>query len=93
MAEVVVSDSLTGADTAPWTDTTTMVRRADAHDVATPDVRQPRAVERPARRRTRRRASPDIGGVVGDGLLAFDQAEPAPALQLLDVGRREGTTT
>jgi dihydrofolate reductase len=29
--KVVVSDSLTGDDTAPWTDTTTIVRRADAH--------------------------------------------------------------
>ncbi|MGH3680266.1 MAG: hypothetical protein ACRDT2_08450, partial [Natronosporangium sp.] len=28
--KVVVSDSLTGADTAPWTETTTVVRRADA---------------------------------------------------------------
>lgn len=31
--KVVVSDSLTEADTAPWTGTTTIVRRADAHDV------------------------------------------------------------
>lgn len=31
IGKVVVSDSLTGADTAPWTDTTTIVRRADAH--------------------------------------------------------------
>src|SRR6266545_1484131 len=29
--KVVVSDSLTEDDTAPWTDTTTIVRRADAH--------------------------------------------------------------
>ena len=29
--KVVVSDSLTTDDTAPWTDTTTIVRRADAH--------------------------------------------------------------
>jgi dihydrofolate reductase len=29
--KVVVSGSLTEADTAPWTDTTTIVRRADAH--------------------------------------------------------------
>lgn len=33
--KVVVSDSLTGAETAPWTETTTVVRRADApRDVA-----------------------------------------------------------
>jgi len=31
MHKVVVSDSLTENDTAPWTDTTTIVRRADAH--------------------------------------------------------------
>jgi dihydrofolate reductase len=29
--KVVVSDSLSAGDTAPWTDTTTIVRRADAH--------------------------------------------------------------
>jgi dihydrofolate reductase len=29
--KVVVSDSLTADDTAPWTDTTTIVRRPDAH--------------------------------------------------------------
>jgi dihydrofolate reductase len=29
--KTVVSDSLTADDTAPWTDTTTIVRRADAH--------------------------------------------------------------
>jgi dihydrofolate reductase len=29
--KVVVSDSLTEADTDPWTDTTTIVRRADSH--------------------------------------------------------------
>jgi dihydrofolate reductase len=29
--KVVVSDSLTADDTAPWTDTTIIVRRADAH--------------------------------------------------------------
>jgi dihydrofolate reductase len=29
--KVVVSDSLTADDTAPWTDTTTIVRRADTH--------------------------------------------------------------
>lgn len=31
LRKVVVSDSLTEADTDPWTDTTTIVRRADAH--------------------------------------------------------------
>ncbi len=32
LRKVVVSDTLTPADTAPWTDTTSIVRRADAHD-------------------------------------------------------------
>ncbi|MEX5720962.1 dihydrofolate reductase family protein [Geodermatophilus maliterrae] len=31
LPKVVVSDSLTPADTGPWADTTTIVRRADAH--------------------------------------------------------------
>ena len=31
LPKVVVSDSLTRADTGPWADTTTIVRRADAH--------------------------------------------------------------
>lgn len=31
LQKVVVSDSLNEDDTAPWTDTTTIVRRADAH--------------------------------------------------------------
>ncbi len=30
--KIVVSDSLTSDDTAPWTETTTIVRRKDAHD-------------------------------------------------------------
>jgi dihydrofolate reductase len=33
--KVVVSDSLTEDDTAPWTETTTIVRRADAHRAVT----------------------------------------------------------
>src|SRR3712207_503533 len=32
LRKVVVSDSLTQADTDPWADTTTIVRRADAHE-------------------------------------------------------------
>lgn len=31
MGKVVVSDSLTADNTAPWTDTTTIVRRSDSH--------------------------------------------------------------
>ena len=32
MAKVVVSDSLTSNDAGPWRETTTIVRRAEAHD-------------------------------------------------------------
>lgn len=32
LEKVVISDSLTDADLGPWTDTTRIVRRADAHD-------------------------------------------------------------
>ncbi len=98
IAKVVVSDSLTDADTAPWTDTTTIVGRADAHDAV---------------RGLKERDGGDIlvfgsgtlwndllaaglvdelhlmiGGVVGDGVRAFDST---PALRLLDVERREGS--
>ena len=64
--KVVVSDSLTDEDLAPWTNTR-IVRRADAHDAIAalkaggrprdPHVRQPRAVERPADHRPGRRAA------------------------------------
>jgi dihydrofolate reductase len=39
--KVVVSDSLTADDTAPWTDTTTIVRRADAHQAVADLKSQP----------------------------------------------------
>ena len=39
--KVVVSDSLTEDDTAPWTDSTTMVRRADAHQAVAELKNQP----------------------------------------------------
>jgi dihydrofolate reductase len=41
MRKVVVSDSLTSDDTAPWTDTTTIVRRADAHRAVAELKKQP----------------------------------------------------
>jgi dihydrofolate reductase len=98
IAKVVVSDSLTEADTAPWTDTTTIVRRADAHDAV---------------RALKEQEGGDIlvfgsgtlwndlltaglvdelhlmlGGVVGEGVRAFDST---PELRLTDVERREGS--
>jgi dihydrofolate reductase len=39
--KVVVSDSLTADDTAPWTDTTTIVRRVDAHQAVAELKAQP----------------------------------------------------
>ncbi|MPZ51808.1 MAG: deaminase [Acidimicrobiia bacterium] len=35
IAKIVISDSLTDDDTAPWTDTTTIVARAEAHSAVT----------------------------------------------------------
>jgi len=102
IAKVVVSDSLTEADTAPWTETTTIVRRADAHDAVQAlkehdggdilmfgsrtlwnDLLSAGLVDE---------LHLMIGGIVGDGVRAFDQADaPGPALRLLDVERRDGS--
>jgi dihydrofolate reductase len=99
--KVVVSDSLTTDDTAPWTGTTTIVRRADAH----------RAVAQ-----LRDRPDGDVlmfgsrtlwndllaGGLVdelhlmlgaavlGGGTPAFG-AGPVPPLRLLETRRRDGS--
>jgi dihydrofolate reductase len=99
--KVVVSDSLTADDTAPWTETTTIIRRADAH---------PRVAELKAR------PGKDIlmfgsrtlwndllaaglvdelhlmvgATVLGGGTPAFG-AGPFPPLRLVDVRRRDGS--
>jgi hypothetical protein len=39
--KLVVSDSLTADDTAPWTETSTIVRRADAHQAVAECKQQP----------------------------------------------------
>jgi hypothetical protein len=39
--KLVVSDSLTADDTAPWTGTSTIVRRADAHQAVAECKQQP----------------------------------------------------
>jgi dihydrofolate reductase len=67
--KVVVSDSITEKDTAPWTETTTIVRRNDAHRAVAELKEQPgediltfgsqNALERPALRRPGGRAPPD----------------------------------
>ncbi len=101
MRKVVVSDTLTAADTAPWTDTTTVVRRADRHAAV---------------RRLREEPGGDVlvfgsstlwgdlldAGLVdelhllvapvvlGAGIPAYGSGA-APAMRLVDVRRREGS--
>ncbi len=101
MHKVVVSDTLTAADTAPWTDTTTVVRRADRHAAV---------------RRLREEPGGDVlvfgsstlwgdlldAGLVdelhllvapvvlGAGIPAYGSGA-APAMRLVDVRRREGS--
>ncbi len=101
MRKVVVSDTLTAADTAPWTDTTTVVRRADGHAAV---------------RRLREEPGGDVlvfgsstlwgdlldAGLVdelhllvapvvlGAGIRAYG-AGAAPAMRLVDVRRRAGS--
>jgi dihydrofolate reductase len=99
--KVVVSDSLTEADTAPWTDTTTIVRRADAHQAVA------QLKERPGRdilmfgSRTLWNVLLAAGlvdemyvmlgaAVLGAGTPAFG-GTPVPSLRLLDVRRRDGS--
>ncbi len=99
--KIVVSDSLTDDDTAPWTDTTTLVRRADAHQAVA---------------ELKNRPGKDIvmfgshtlwndllaaglvnelylmvgAAVLGGGTPAFG-AGPTPQLQLTNTRRREGS--
>jgi dihydrofolate reductase len=87
--KVVVSDSLTEADTAPWTDTTTIRatcrcapgrRRTQGQArPGHPGVREPDPVERPAGRRLVDELHVMVGaGVLGGGTPAFG-AGPAAA--------------
>lgn len=101
LRKVVVSDTLTPADTDPWTDTTTVVRRADAHAAV---------------RRLKEEPGDDVlvfgsatlwGGLLHAGLvdelhllvgpavlhggLPAYGSGPVPPLRLLDVRRREGS--
>jgi dihydrofolate reductase len=94
MRKVVVSDSLNEADTAPWTATTTIVRRTDAHEAVA-------ALEAPRRDilMVGSQTWPDLlvaevdelyvtlGAAVGGGT-AFGTG-PVPPLHLLEVTRRE----
>lgn len=99
--KVVVSDTLTTADTDPWSDTTTVVPRAQAHDTV---------------RRLRQQDGGDIlvfgsstlwgdllgvglvdelhllvgPAVLGSGVPAYGPG-PVPPLHLVDVRRRDGS--
>lgn len=99
--KVVVSDTLTEAETAPWTDTTTIVRRGDAHE-AVAELRE--GDGRDILVHGSRTLWNDLlaaglvdelhlmigAGVVGGGTPAFSEGVH-PALHLFDVDRRDGS--
>jgi dihydrofolate reductase len=102
MHKVVVSDSLTWDDTAPWTETTTIVRRADARQtVAELKSRQGKDVFTHGSATLWNDLL--VAGLVdelylmvgaaalGGGTPAF-RAGPFPPLRLLDTRRREGSS-
>ena len=101
LRKVVVSDTLTRADTDPWTDTTSIVPRADAHETV---------------RQLKQQPGDDllifgsstlwadllhaglvdelhllVGPVVLAGGLPAYGPGPVPPLRLLDIRRREGS--
>jgi dihydrofolate reductase len=95
--KVVVSDTLTGSDTAPWTETTTIVRRADAHRAIAELKDQPGGEILMFGSRTLWNDLLAAGlvdelhlmlgaTVLGDGTPAF--ATPPPPLHLLDTRRK-----
>jgi dihydrofolate reductase len=101
IAKVVVSDSLTADDSAPWTETTTIVRRADARR-AVAELKE--APGREILMFGSRTLWNDLlaaglvdelhlmlgAKVLGGGTPAFG-AEPFPQLRLLDTRRRAGS--
>jgi dihydrofolate reductase len=100
--KVVVSDSLSEDDTAPWTETTAIVRRADAHEAVTALKGEPGMDILMFGSRTLWNHLLPVGlvdelhlmvgaSVLGGGTPAFD-ARPIPTLRLLDVRRREGSS-
>ena len=103
MRKVVVSDSLSAADTAPWTATTTIVRRTDAREVVAALKERPGADILMVGSRTLWHDLLVAGlvdelyvmvgaAVLGGGTPAFGTG-PVPPLHLLDVTRREGSST
>ena len=103
MRKVVVSDSLSEADTAPWTATTTIVRRTDAREAVAALKGRPGADILMVGSRA---LWPDLlvaglvdelyvtvgAAVLGGGTPAFGTG-PIPRLHLLEVTRREGSST
>ena len=99
--KVVVSDSLTEGDTAPWTGTTTIVRRADARSRVTELKEQSGRDILTFGSRTLWNDLLGAGlvdelylmigaGLVGGGTPAFASG-PVTSLSLLDTRRREGS--
>jgi dihydrofolate reductase len=99
--KVVVSDSLSADDTAPWTETTSIVRRADAHQVVAECKQQPGKDILMFGSRTLWNDLLAAGlvdelhlmlsaSVLGGGIPAFG-AGPVPPLRLADVRRQEGS--
>ena len=100
LQKVVVSDSLTKDDTAPWTDTTTIVPRGNAHRAVAELKSRPGKDILMFGSRTlwndllAARLVDELhlmvgAAALGGGTPAF--AGPAPQLRLLDVRRRDGS--
>ena len=104
MRKVVVSDSLSAADTAPWTATATIVRWTDAREAVAALKERPGAdILMFGSSRTLWTDLLVAGlvdelyvmvgaAVLGGGTPAFGTG-PVPPLHLLDVTRREGSST
>jgi dihydrofolate reductase len=101
LRKVVVSDSLTVDDTAPWTDTTTIVRRTDAHQAVAKLKQEPGGDILVFGSRTLWNDMLVAGlvdelhlmvgaAVVGGGTPAFG-AGPVPPLRLVETRRRDGS--
>jgi dihydrofolate reductase len=98
--KVVVSDSLNEADTAPWTNTTTIVRQADAHEAVAALKEELGADVLMFGSRTLWNDLLAAGLIdelhlmvgakaLGSGIPAF--GGPVPSLELLDTRRRDGS--
>jgi dihydrofolate reductase len=98
--KVVVSDSLNEADTAPWTNTTTIVRQADAHEAVAALKEEPGADILMFGSRTlwndllAARLVDELhlmvgAKVLGSGVPAF--GGPVPSLELLGTRGRDGS--